>query len=264
MSVAPLPMEGCSDLSMDRIRPSTLNPRAEIEPEALAELMESIRNVGLIQPIVVRPGRISQGGPLWEIIAGHRRYEACRQLGHRRIAAVIRRQVSDAAALELMLCENLQRADLDPIEVATAYRRLIDECKITQTALAERVGKTKAEISTMLGLLELPPDVQHLLKRREITVSHGKYLLSIADQPEQVRRLARRAAQGLRVADIRREVGKLHGRTPRLAPADALRAFVELLDGREEALQPEEWAELLAQAKAALGMEIAQEVRAAA
>lgn len=248
-------MEGCTELRLENIRPSELNPRGAMDEAALADLVASVRVHGILCPILVREARFGSGH-FWEIVAGHRRYAAAQEVGLKKIPAVMVRRVDGRHALELMLVENVQREDLDPIEEAQAYQRLISECGYTQQKLAERVGKTQPHISATLRMLDLPVDVQHLVKRGEISRSHGKRLQVLTDRPDEVRRLAKQAVNGLSVHQLDRVVktqtgGKLNRAQLR---EDALRAFVTLLDGRTEPLQPEEWAGLLADAKTALGL----------
>jgi ParB family chromosome partitioning protein len=238
----------CLQLPLDRIQPSRLNPRSARTEAGIVELAQSIRRYGLLQPIVVRPAAADR----WQIVAGHRRFEAARRAGLDPISAFPLPGTSDRLALELMLAENVQRENLDPIDEATVYQRLKDECQLTQEQLAARVGKSQPYISAMLGLLLLPVDVQHLIRRGEITASHGKRLVAFAEQPEEVRRLAKRAV-GQSVADWSREVASAKGKPLKPTLRATLERFVALLEGREEPLGPEEWTPLLADAQAALG-----------
>lgn len=161
-----------------QIEPNPYQPRLSFDPEALEELAESIRTLGLIQPITVR--KVSEGR--YQIISGERRFRASKLAGMDLIPAYIR-TADDQGMMEMAIVENVQRADLDPIETALGYQRLIDECNLTQEQMALRVGKKRASVTNFLRLLKLPAKVQHDLKTGLISVGHAKVLLSI-DDPE--------------------------------------------------------------------------------
>ena len=150
-------------------------PRTAFDEEALRELTESIRTLGLIQPISVRPV-----GGRYQIISGERRFRACQSLGMEFIPAYVL-SPDDQGMLEMAIVENVQRQDLDPIEVALGYERLIDECGLTQEKLAERLGKKRVTVTNTLRLLRLPAKVQHDLKVGLISVGHAKVLLGVED-----------------------------------------------------------------------------------
>lgn len=160
----------------DMIEPNPFQPRMSFDNEALEELTESIRTFGLIQPITVR--RTNTGK--YQIISGERRFKACRAAGMDLIPAYIR-EANDQGMLEMAIVENIQRENLDPIEIAMSYQRLIEECMLTQEQMAERVGKKRASVTNYLRLLKLPAKVQHDLKVGIISVGHAKVLLSIED-----------------------------------------------------------------------------------
>jgi len=151
-------------------------PRMSFDEEALAELAESIKTLGLIQPITVR--RIPSGR--YQIISGERRFRASKIAGLDLIPAYIR-DASEQGMLEMAIVENIQREDLDPIEVAMSYQRLIEECNLTQEQMAERVGKKRASVTNALRLLKLPAKLQHDLKVGLLSVGHAKVLLSVED-----------------------------------------------------------------------------------
>ena len=166
----------------DQIEANPFQPRSNFDPDALDELAASIRALGLIQPITVR--RIASGN--YQIISGERRFRACRLAGMTMIPAYVR-EASDQGMLEMAIVENIQRQDLDPIEVALSFQRLIDECSLTQEQMADRVGKKRATVTNALRLLKLPVKVQHDLKVGLISPGHAKALLGIEDPVLQVR-----------------------------------------------------------------------------
>lgn len=154
---------------VEMIEPNPFQPRLSFDQEALNELASSIRTLGLIQPITVR--RSSPGK--YQIISGERRYKACRLAGMSTIPAYIR-DTDDQGMLEMAIVENVQRENLDPIELALSYQRLIDECNLTQDKLAERVGKNRATVSNTIRLLKLPAKVQHDIKVGLLSMGHAK------------------------------------------------------------------------------------------
>lgn len=163
-------------IPVDMIEPNPYQPRMSFDQEALEELAESIKTLGLIQPITVR--RKSEGR--YQIISGERRFRACRQAGMDMIPAYIR-DTNDQGMLEMAIVENIQRENLDPIEVALSYQRLIEECNLTQEQMAVRVGKKRATVTNSLRLLKLPAKIQHDLKVGLLSVGHAKVLLGIDD-----------------------------------------------------------------------------------
>ena len=163
-------------IPVDLIEPNPFQPRMTFDQEALDELAESIRTLGLIQPITVR--RKTDGG--YQIISGERRFRASRLTGMTMIPAYIR-DANDQGMLEMALVENIQREDLDPIEVALSYQRLIEECSLTQEQMALRVGKKRASVTNFLRLLKLPAKIQHDIKVGLLSVGHAKVLLGVED-----------------------------------------------------------------------------------
>ena len=163
-------------IPVDLIEPNPFQPRMTFDQEALDELAESIRTLGLIQPITVR--RKADGG--YQIISGERRFRASRLTGMTMIPAYIR-DTNDQGMLEMAIVENIQREDLDPIEVALSYQRLIEECSLTQEQMALRVGKKRASVTNFLRLLKLPAKIQHDLKVGLLSVGHAKVLLGVED-----------------------------------------------------------------------------------
>lgn len=163
-------------IPVDMIEPNPYQPRMSFDQEALDELADSIKTLGLIQPITVR--RKSEGR--YQIISGERRFRACRQAGMDMIPAYIR-DANDQGMLEMAIVENIQRENLDPIEVAMSYQRLIEECSLTQEQMAIRVGKKRASVTNYLRLLKLPAKLQHDLKVGLLSVGHAKVLLGVED-----------------------------------------------------------------------------------
>lgn len=169
---------GITRVPVEKIRPNHLQPRRHFEPEALTELATSIKQHGLAQPIVVSFDVATRS---YELIAGERRWRATQLAGLKEIDVVVREPRDEKHRMALTLIENLQRADLNPIEVALGYLRLMKEFGINQTALAEEVGKSKATISNTLRLLELSEEIQKALQYGQVTEGHGRALLTITD-----------------------------------------------------------------------------------
>lgn len=167
-------------IPVEMIDPNPFQPRMSFDQEALNELAASISTLGLIQPVTVR----RMGGDRYQIISGERRYKACRIAGMTTIPAYVR-DTDDQGMLEMAIVENLQRENLDPIELAMSYQRLIDECSLTQDKLADRVGKKRATVANTLRLLKLPAKVQHDIKVGLLSTGHAKALLSIDDTATQ-------------------------------------------------------------------------------
>ena len=168
-------------IPMDLIEPNPFQPRMQFDSESLSELAESIKSLGLIQPITVR--KVAAGK--YQIISGERRYRAAKMAGMDMIPSYIR-DASEQGMLEMAIVENIQRENLDPIEVAMSYQRLIDECSLTQEQMADRVGKKRASVTNYLRLLKLPAKIQHDLKVGMISVGHAKVILGVEDTLLQV------------------------------------------------------------------------------
>lgn len=164
-------------IPIDIIEPNPFQPRMSFDQEALEELAVSIKSLGLIQPITVR--RKPDGR--YQIISGERRFRACRLAGMEMIPAYIC-DTNDQGMLEMAIVENIQRENLDPIEIAMSYQRLIEECNLTQEQMAIRVGKKRASVTNYLRLLKLPAKIQHDLKVGLLSVGHAKVLLGVEDE----------------------------------------------------------------------------------
>jgi ParB family transcriptional regulator, chromosome partitioning protein len=209
-AVAParLPSDGTLQVDIDLIDPSPYQPRTHFREQALEELAQSIRASGIIQPLVVR-----RVGNRYQLIAGERRWRAAQRAPIGRVPIVIR-DVPEETALEMALVENLQREDLNPIEQARAFERLIEEFTLTQEEVAERTGKDRATIANSLRLLKLEETIQDMLEEGRISAGHARALLSINDPKERLE-LAKRVARGGMTV---RQVERLAARGTRSRP----------------------------------------------
>jgi ParB family transcriptional regulator, chromosome partitioning protein len=207
-------------LPLDLLQRGRYQPRLDLRPESLAELAESIRAQGVVQPIVVRPlGEPDAFGvQRYEIIAGERRWRAAQQAGLSEIPAVIRR-VADEAAIAMALIENIQRENLNPLEEARALERLISEFGLTHQQAADAVGRSRAAVSNLLRLLELPEAVRTRLERREIEMGHARALLGLPQRGQQTEVAAIVVQKGLSVRDTERLVRRMI--EPRAAESEA-------------------------------------------
>ncbi len=192
-----------ADISANRFQPR----RSFTEPE-LAELEASIRSSGLLQPIVVRGS-----GNKWELVAGERRLRAVTRLGWTEIPAVVR-DFDDRAMLTLALVENLQRADLNPLEEAEGYQRLIDEFGLTQQQVAEAVGKDRTSVTNLLRVLNLPAAIRQMIESRHITAGHARALLPIKDERQQVDLAHEIVARQLSVREVEARARTVSGTQP--------------------------------------------------
>ena len=189
---------GPSQIDIDLIEPSPYQPRTRFREEALEELARSIQSSGIIQPLVVRPI-----GNRFQLIAGERRWRAAQRAGLTKVSAIVR-QVPDELALEMTLVENIQREDLNAIEAARAFERLMDEFQLTQEMVAERTGKDRATVANSVRLLKLEPTIQDWIEEGKLTAGHGRALLAVADSPLRMRYAQRAARGGLTVRQIER------------------------------------------------------------
>jgi ParB family chromosome partitioning protein len=189
---------GPLEIDIDLIDPSPYQPRTRFREEALDELARSIQSSGIIQPLVVRPI-----GNRFQLIAGERRWRAAQRAGLTKVSAILR-QVPDELALEMTLVENIQREDLNAIEAARAFERLMDEFQLTQESVAERTGKDRATVANSIRLLKLEPTIQDWIEEGKLTAGHGRALLAIADSPLRMRYAQRASRGGLTVRQIER------------------------------------------------------------
>lgn len=169
------------EIDIEKIRPTIRQARQVFDQEKLAELAASIREHGVIQPVVVRP--LPDGG--YELIAGERRWRACKTLGYETIPAVVR-DYQDLEATAVSLIENVQREDLNPLEEATAYRQLMEEFGLTQEEVSGRVGKSRPFVANMVRILGLPDEVKDMLSSGKISAGHARALLAIRDGKKQL------------------------------------------------------------------------------
>jgi len=188
-------------LPIDKLVRGKYQPRSDLRQETLEELAISIRNQGVIQPIVVRPlPHAAPGAPQFEIIAGERRWRAAQIAGLGTIPAVIRR-VPDETAIAMALIENIQRENLNPLEEARALERLIAEFGVTHEQAADAVGRSRAAVSNLLRLLQLAPEVAEMVEKRQIEMGHARALLGLANRREQVAAAQRVLRESLSVRD---------------------------------------------------------------
>jgi ParB family chromosome partitioning protein len=217
--------EELAQLSIGALKPGKYQPRTRMDEASLAELAESIKARGVIQPIVVRP----VGPEQYEILAGERRWRAARLAGLQQIPAVVR-EVPDEAALGIGLIENIQREDLNPLEEANGHKRLIDEFRLTHEQVATAIGRSRAGVTNLLRLLELSPTVQELVQDGKLDMGHARALLALA-RPRQVELAQRVADEGLSVRETERLVQEA------LRPPKAARAEPPRLDADGRRLQ---------------------------
>lgn len=186
-----------SIIKISSIEVNPFQPRTNFEETALQELSDSIKQHGIIQPLTVR----KLGYDRYQLISGERRFRASQKAGLTEVPAYIR-VADDQAMLEMALVENIQREDLDPIEVSLSYKRLIDECNLTQEQLSEKVGKQRSTVTNFLRLLKLPAPIQKALRDREITMGHAKALINIENEDRQLAIFALTLEQELSVRQI--------------------------------------------------------------
>ncbi|NND07666.1 MAG: ParB/RepB/Spo0J family partition protein [Saprospiraceae bacterium] len=185
---------GMATIGLRQIETNPYQPRNDFDEEALHELAESIKTFGLIQPVTLR----KLDGEKFQLISGERRYRASKIAGLQAVPAYIR-TANDQEMLEMALVENIQRADLNAIEVAISYQRLIDECSLTHESLSDRIGKNRSTVTNYIRLLNLPPALQQALKRDKISMGHARALLSIDSKDGQLLALQRVLLDGLSV-----------------------------------------------------------------
>ena len=183
------------ELDVGRIRPNPFQPRRQFQDDSLDELEASIRENGLLQPLVVRPS-----GPDFELVAGERRWRVLTRLGWEKVPAVVR-PLSDEQMLVMALVENLQREDLGPLEEAVGYQQLVDGFGLTQKAVARRVGRDRSTVANALRLLTLPTAVRDLLSEGALTAGHARAVLSVEGETEQIALAREVVSRGLSVRE---------------------------------------------------------------
>ncbi|MGB8510035.1 MAG: ParB/RepB/Spo0J family partition protein [Pyrinomonadaceae bacterium] len=192
------------EIEIDLIEPNSLQPRTNFDEGRLEELAQSIRSNGIIQPLLVRV----MGGGKYQLVAGERRWRAAQRANLQRVPCVVR-EIPEDKVLELALIENIQRQELNAIEEAQAYKRLIETLGLTQEMVAQRVGRDRSYITNYLRLLRLPDDVQQLLEEEKISMGHARALLGV-DDPEIQKKVARNVmSQGLSVRDTERTIKRI-------------------------------------------------------
>ncbi|GBD93054.1 chromosome-partitioning protein Spo0J [bacterium BMS3Abin05] len=193
------------EVEIHSIRPNPFQPREEYNTKLMEELKNSIAEKGVIQPITVREK--DRG---YELIAGERRLRAVRELGYDRIPAFIMEVETDDEMLELALIENIQREDLNPIDVARGYHRLIEELHLTQEQVAQKVGKERSTVTNFLRLLKLPPEIQESLRKAEISMGHARALLGVENAGRQLEIWEKTVQKKLSVRDVEAHVRKIN------------------------------------------------------
>ncbi len=177
---------GLRTVAVADLVPGPFNPRRHFDEEELAELAASIAEKGVLQPILVRPGE----GGMYEIVAGERRWRAAQKAGVHEVPVIVR-ALSESEALEVALIENVQRSDLNPLEEAQGYARLIEQFGYTQQQLAEIIGKSRSHVANTLRLLNLPEQVREMVRAGELSAGHARALVAVADAEELARKIAR-------------------------------------------------------------------------
>lgn len=190
-------------VSLDRIEPNPMQPRREFGAESLRELTESLKQNGLMQPLVVK-----NNGSGFTIIAGERRFRAARMAGLNEVAVVIMDDVDENKMLELALVENIQREDLNPIETAEAYRSLIDRCNLSQNELAGRVGKSRTAVTNTMRLLGLPHSIIKMVRSGELSEGHARTLLAFETEEQMLLMVKRIHDESLSVRALEHETSK--------------------------------------------------------
>lgn len=198
------PGEAVRRVDLASVRPCPFQPRKEFTEEALRELADSIREQGIIQPLIVRPS-----GAGYELIAGERRWRAAQLLELREIPVIVR-QADDRAVLELALIENLQRENLNPLEEAQGYSELVEKFQLRQEDVAQKVGKSRVAVANALRLLKLEPDLQAYVRDGRLSVGHAKVILGLATAPEQRLAAERVIKDGLNVRQTEDLVSRWH------------------------------------------------------
>lgn len=218
-----------TSIAVDRIEPGKHQPRRDFDDVKMAELAQSIKAHGIIQPIVVKPA----GNERYEIIAGERRWRACRQAGLQEIPAIIK-SLDARTTAEIALVENLQREDLNPLEEAEAYQTLLEDYGLTQEDVAGRVGKSRPVIANALRLLQLPEEIKGMLRENKLSSGHARALLGLKDKKMQVELAKKIVAENLSVRETENIIKKLIGgpTAPKRQRADAVNIETHQMEER--------------------------------
>ncbi|HEY8552821.1 MAG TPA: ParB/RepB/Spo0J family partition protein [Thermaerobacter sp.] len=224
--------EQVEQIPVERIQPNPYQPRRQFDPDALAELVESVRQHGIVQPLLVRPE-----GDGYRLVAGERRWRAAQAAGLATVPAVVR-EFSDVEMMEIALVENLQREDLNPIEEAQGYRTLSEELGLTQEQISQRVGKSRSHIANLMRLLSLPDDLRRLVAEGKLSTGHAKVLLSVGSAAEMRRLAAQVLAEGLTVRQLEDRVAKgaPRSRRPRRVAGPPTPELEDLINRLQRAL----------------------------
>jgi ParB family chromosome partitioning protein len=197
-----------AELVIDQIEANPFQPRTVFDEEELAELSASIREQGIVQPLTVR----KMGFEAYQVIAGERRLRAAKLAGLKSVPCFIR-VANDEQMLEMALIENIHRKDLNAIDIAISYQRLMEECKLTQEELSDRVGKKRATVSNYIRLLKLPAKIQVALKDEELSMGHARALINIQDPDTQLGLMQQIISKGLSVRQVEKQVAEITGNT---------------------------------------------------
>lgn len=223
----PTEKDGVMQIGTEKIRPNPYQPRKDFNPEKLAELVNSIKEKGILEPVILR-----RREDHYELITGERRFRAATEAGLRTIPAIIR-DANDNEMLEIALIENLQREDLNPLEEAEGYKMLIEKFSLTQEDLAKKIGRDRATIANTLRLLNLPQEIKDYISKNLLTEGHGRALLSVENPVLQLTLAKKIVKRGLSVREIESAVNRLKGEKPKLkAQKD-----IHILDLEEELME---------------------------
>jgi ParB family transcriptional regulator, chromosome partitioning protein len=217
VSVAPSkPLEGIAEIPLAEIEVNPFQPRTHFDEDALLELAESIRVHGIIQPITVR--RLAQNQ--YQLISGERRFQASKLAGLTQVPAYIR-SADDQQMLEMALIENIQRENLNAIEIALSYQRLISECHLKQDELGERVGKNRATVTNYLRLLKLPPDIQIAVRDNKLSMGHARAIINVENPEQQLYIFKKTLGEELSVRKVEELVREISTKKTDAAPASS-------------------------------------------
>ena len=220
-----LAQENGTVLRLTEIEPNRNQPRKEFDEQALSELADSIREHGIIQPLLVRP--LETGG--YQLVAGERRCRAARMIGLTEVPVVIK-EMTETEVMELALIENLQRQDLNPLEEAAGYRELMTTYGLTQDQVAKRVGKSRSAVANCLRLLTVPEEIQPFLRSGQLSAGHVKALAGMSDREEMVRIAKSAADKGLSVREVERQVQSFTAPRPSSPSGEEKEAFYKELE----------------------------------
>ncbi|HKK20604.1 MAG TPA: ParB/RepB/Spo0J family partition protein [candidate division Zixibacteria bacterium] len=208
-------------ISLDRIAPNPMQPRREFDQESLMQLAQSFKENGIMQPLLVRPN-----GSGFTIIAGERRYRAARLAGMTEVPVLQMDDVSDTQMLAMALVENLQRENLNPMETAEGYRRLIEECGLTQAQLGDRVGRSRSAVTNMLRLNTLPDSIKSMIRLGKLTEGHARAILALDNEVEMVKLAEQIVSDSMSVREVEHVTSRTKKR--RLIPKKKIPALTEI------------------------------------